>query len=169
MEGKAILAMVVAVGLLGGAALAQQAPEGGKGRGPRDRRDGMAEYLGLSAEQRTRFDTLRDEHRKQTEPLRTEGRELHEKLRALLDEDSPDPTAVGVAMLAVRQHDAKMKASHEAFEGKLKAELTPAQKQKFEAFKAAREAGPRHGGPGGFPGRPPMPPDGARPHAPFEG
>ena len=169
MEGKAILATVVAVGLLGGAALAQQPPEGGKGGRPRDRHDAMVEYLGLSAEQQARFAALRDEQRKETEPFRTERRELHEKLRALLDQDSPDPTAVGAAMLAVKQHEAKMKASHEAFESKLKAELTPAQKQKFEAFKAAREAEPRHRGPGGFPGRPPVGPDADKPPLPFEG
>ena len=168
MEGKAILATVVAVGLLGGAALAQQPPEGRKGGRPGDRHDGMVEYLGLSAEQQAGFAALREEQRKETEPLRAEGRDLHDKLRALLDQDNPDPTAVGTAMLAVKQHEAKMKASHEAFEGKLKAELTPAQKQKFEAFKAAREAGPRHRGPG-FPGRPPMGPEGDKPPLPFEG
>ena len=50
MEGKAILAMVMAAGLLGGAAVAQQPPAHRKGGGPeRDRGDRMTEYLGLSA------------------------------------------------------------------------------------------------------------------------
>jgi Spy/CpxP family protein refolding chaperone len=167
MEGKAILAMMVAVGCLGSAALAQQSPDGsGKGQRPHDR---MTEYLGLSAEQRDSMRALRKEHQKETEPLRAEGRELHEKLRSLLDQDNPDPSAVGTAMLAVKQHETKMKASHEAFEGKLKAQLTPQQQQKFDALKAARETtGPRHGGPGGFRGRPPMPPDGGEPPVQFE-
>ena len=173
MEGKTILTMVVAAGLLGGAALAQQPPEHRKGGGPGERADRMTEYLGLSAEQRTSFEALRDEHQKQTEPLRAEGRELHEALRTLMDQDNPDPTALGAAMLAVKQHDAKMRASHEAFEAKLKGKLTPEQKQKFEAFKAAREVGPRRGGPGGrgpggFPGHSQMPPGGDEPPVPFQ-
>ena len=168
MEGKAILATVVTVGLLGGAVMAQQPPEHGKRGGPGARGDRMAEYLGLSAEQKTSIEALRDEQRKQGEPLRAEGREVHQALRTLMDQDSPDPTALGAAMIAVKQHEAKMKASHDAFEAKLKAQLTPEQKQKFEALKAAREVGPRHGGPGGFPGRRPMAPGGDEPPAPFQ-
>ena len=167
MEGKAILAMVVAVGLVGGAAVAQQPPEHRKGGGPGDHGDRMTEYLGLSAEQQASFRALRDEQHKQTEPLRAEGRELHEALRTLMDQDNPDPTALGTAMLAVKQHDAKMKASHEAFEAKLEAKLTPEQKQKFETFKAAREVRPRRRGPGGFPGHPQVP-GGDEPPAPFQ-
>ena len=173
MEGKTILAMVMTVGLVGGAALAQAPPEHRKGGGPGERGDRMAEYLGLSAEQRASLEAMRDEHHKQTEPLRAEGHELHEALRTLMDQDNPDPTALGTAMLAVKQHDARMKASHEAFEAKLKAKLTPEQKQKFEAFKAAREVGPRRGGPGGpgrggFPGHSQMPPRGDEPPVPFQ-
>ena len=169
MEGKAILAMVMAAGLLGGAAVAQQPPEHRKGGGPeRDRGDRMTEYLGLSAEQQASFKALRDEQHKQTEPLRAEGRELHEALRTLMDQDNPDPTALGSAMLAVKQHQAKMKAAHDAFEAKVEAKLLPEQKQKFEAFKAARELAPRHGGPGGFPGHPPMSRGGDEPPVPFQ-
>src|SRR5262245_28650926 len=117
MEGKAILAMVAAVGLLGGAVMAQTPPpEHGKGGRPGGRGGGrLAEYLGLSPEQRTSLEALRSEQQKQMEPLRAEGRELHQSLRALMDQENPDPAALGSAMLAVKQHDAKMKASHDAF------------------------------------------------------
>ena len=168
MEGKTMLAMVVAVGLGGGVALAQPPPEPGKGARPGDRGDRMIEFLGLSAEQQASFKALRDEERKQTEPLRAEGRELHETLRTLMEQDNADPTALGTAMLAVKQHNAKMKASRAAVEAKLKAKLTPEQKQKFEAWKAAREARPRHGGRDGFPGHPPMSYGGDEPPPPFQ-
>lgn len=168
MEGKAILATMVTVGLLGGAAMAQQPPEHRKGGGPGARGDRLAEYLGLTAEQRSSIEALRNEQRKQAEPLRAEGHEVHQALRTLMDQDSPDPTALGAAMIAVKQHDAKMKASHEAFLAKLKAQLNPEQKQKFEAMKAARELGPRHGGPGGFSGHRPMAPGGDEPPPPFQ-
>ena len=88
-------------------------------------------------------------------------------VRTLMEQESPDATAVGTAMLALKQHQTKMKASHLAFEAKLKSMLTPEQKLKFEAFKAAREAGPRHDGPGGFAGHP-MPPGGDEPPVPFQ-
>jgi Spy/CpxP family protein refolding chaperone len=169
MEGKAILAMMVTVGLLGGAAvMAQQGPDGKKGGGPWGRGDRMAEYLGLSAEQKTSLEALRQEERTQTEPLRAEGREVHQALRTLMDQDNPDPAALGAAMLAVKQHGAKMKASHDAFEAKLKASLTPEQKQKFDAFQAARQSGPGRGGHHGFAGRHPMPPDGGGSPEPFQ-
>jgi Spy/CpxP family protein refolding chaperone len=54
------------------------------------------------------------------------------------------------------EFEAAMKAAHDALETKLASTLTPEQKTKFEAFKAARELlqpqGPR---PQGGPGRPP--------------
>ena len=54
------------------------------------------------------------------------------------------------------EFEAAMKAAHDALETKLASTLTPEQKTKFEAFKAAREflqpQGPR---PQGGPGRPP--------------
>ena len=77
-----------------------------------------------------------------------------------MDQDNPDPAALGAAMLAVKQHKAKMKTSHDVFKAKLKASLTPEQRQKFEAFQAARQSGPGRGGRHGFAGRHPMPPDG---------
>jgi Spy/CpxP family protein refolding chaperone len=142
MKVKAMLVMLAAAGVLGGSALA----ESDGGRKAFRERSGLAEFVGLTAEQRERFETLRAEHQKEIAPLRSEGRELHEKLRSALEATNPDPTAVGTAMIAVRQHGEKMKASADAFRGRLKAELTPEQQQKLDAFEAARRAGRgRHG------------------------
>ena len=120
----------------------------------------MVEYLGLSPEQREQFKAMREEHRKEAEPLRAEGRELHERLRAALESDKADAAAVGKAALAVKEHREKMKASSEAFRARLRAQLTPEQVQKFEAFEAARGFGRGERGRGRGPGGPHHPPMG---------
>jgi Spy/CpxP family protein refolding chaperone len=150
MMGRSILAVLAAAGVLTGAALAQ--PEGRRGGGRFGRFEAMADYVGLTAAQRESFRSLREEQRKATEPLRSEGRDLHARLETALESDSPDPTAVGTAMIALKQHRAKMKAADEAFRGRMKAQLTPEQLEKLEAFEAASRAargshdGPRHRG-----------------------
>jgi Spy/CpxP family protein refolding chaperone len=151
MNGKSILAVLTAAGTLSGPVLAQ--PEGRRGGRDGSRFEAMADYVGLSPAQREQWKTLREAHRKEVEPLRAEGRDLHEKLRAVLEADNPDPAAVGAAMVALKQHREKMKASHEALLGRMKGQLTPAQQEKLAAFEAASKAqrrphgGPRHRGP----------------------
>jgi Spy/CpxP family protein refolding chaperone len=145
MMGRSILAVLAAAGVLTGAALAQ--PEGRRGGGRGGRFEAMADYVGLTAAQRESFRTLHEEQRKATEPLRSEGRELHAKLEAALESDNPDPTAVGTAMLALKQQRAKMKAAEEAFRGRMKAQLTPEQQEKLQAFEAASRAQRGHDGP----------------------
>jgi Spy/CpxP family protein refolding chaperone len=156
MNGKTAGAgLAVVAALLGGLAFAQ----GSEVRKARrmHRADALAEYVGLSPEQRERVEALRAEHRREVEPLLSEGRTLHDKLRASLEVKNPDATAVGTAMIAVKQHRDKMKASADAFRARVKAELTPEQQQKLDAFEAARRVGragpgrrmgPGPGGPG---------------------
>jgi Spy/CpxP family protein refolding chaperone len=142
MKVKTMLVMVVAGGVLGGSALAQG--DGGRKVAREREAHGLADFVGLTPEQRERFEALRVEHRKETAPLRSEGRERHEKLRSALEATNPDPMAVGTAMIAVRQHGEKIKASADAFRSRLKAELTPEQQEKLDAFEAARRAGRVH-------------------------
>jgi Spy/CpxP family protein refolding chaperone len=142
----------------GGTALVAAAPdEGGRGhRGRGERHFGrLAEYLGLSEDQKATWKSLQEQHRTEMEPLWQEGRTLHEQLRKATDAAKPDAAAVGKATLALKQHREKVRASREAFEGQLASTLTDEQKTKFEAFKAARGEG-RRGGHGrrGGPGRP---------------
>lgn len=158
MNGKAVVAVVVAAGVLSGVALAQSdGKRGRRGSGA----SGMVEYLGLTPEQRGQFQAMREEHRKEAEPLRAEGRELHDRLRAALEADKADATAVGQAALAVKEHRDKMKASSEAFRARMRAQLTPEQAQKFDAFEAARRFGRVDRSRGRGPGGPrPLPKDG---------
>jgi Spy/CpxP family protein refolding chaperone len=95
------------------------------------------------------------------EPLRQEGRELREKLRAAVEAENPDPQTVGAATLALEQHRKAVDTAHKAFRERLNATLTPDQKSKLETLKAQRHErrGPgRRGGPGRKPGPTPEPP-----------
>lgn len=140
----AALAFTLA-GLAGLALAAPAPPEGAAGsRGPSGRPAlgaRLAEYLGLSEPQKASFREMHEQHRTEMEPLRAEGRELRRKLREATEAPSPDATAVGEATLALRAHHEKVKAQRTAFEQKLTAQLTPEQKQKWDALRAAREFG----------------------------
>jgi Spy/CpxP family protein refolding chaperone len=112
----------------------------------------LAEYLGLDAQQKTAVQQLQQQHRDQMKPAWEEGRELRRKLREATEAAKPDPQVVGEATLALKAHRERMKTDRAAFEQKLLALLTPEQKQKFEALKAARSF-ERHGRAGRW-GRP---------------
>ena len=154
MTKKTLGAASLAVALLAaGVGLAAAEPQGASsGHHGQDRVQRMVQYLGLSEEQQATWKSLHDQHRTEMEPLRIEARELRERLRIAMAATSPDPTAVGAATLAIKQHHEKVKASEEAFQTRLTATLSDEQKTKFEAFKAANRGGRGpgsrgHGGP----------------------
>jgi len=153
---------LAAMGLAAATFAAKAEPEGagrpGRGEGRHQR---VVEYLGLTEEQQATWKSLHEQHKGEMEPLRQEGRDLHQQLRAAMDAENPDPAAVGTATLALKEHREKVKAAREAFEGRLMGVLSAEQKTKFEAFKASH--GPRHGRPG-FRGR-----RGPRPGGPSDG
>jgi Spy/CpxP family protein refolding chaperone len=98
----------------------------------------IAEYLGLSDEQKAQWRALFSKQREQMEPLRAEGRDLRLKLEAALEAQPQDATAVGEAVLAVKAHHEKARAERAAFARQLRALLSPEQQQKLDAMKAAR-------------------------------
>lgn len=106
------------------------------GRGER-----IAEYLGLDAQQRAAVTQLHAQQRDALKPLSEEGRELRRKLREATEAEKPDALAVGEATLALKAHRDRAKAERAAFEQKLTALLTPEQRQKYDALKAARDFG----------------------------
>lgn len=112
----------------------------------------LAEYLGLTEQQKAAWGALQSERREAMGPVAEEGRALRKKLREAVQAPSPDPTAVGEAALALEAHRQKARAQHEAFQAKLEALLDPAQREKLKAFEAAREWG-REGRRGPRPGR----------------
>ena len=98
----------------------------------------LAEYLGLTEQQKTAWRALHEERREAMKPVVEEGSALRQRLREALQAPSPDPTAVGEATLALEAHRQKTRAQHEAFQTKLEGLLDPAQKEKLKAFEAAR-------------------------------
>ena len=98
----------------------------------------LAEYLGLTEQQKTAWRALHEERREAMKPIAEEGSALRKKLREAVEASSPDPTAVGEATLALEAHHKKVQAEREAFRQKLEAVLDPAQKEKLKAFEAAR-------------------------------
>ena len=98
----------------------------------------LAEYLGLTGQQQASWRALREQRREEMAPLVEEGKTLRARLREAIRTASPDPTAVGEATLALEAHRRKVRARHEAFQGKLESLLSPEQKEKLEAFEAAR-------------------------------
>src|SRR5512142_1624927 len=98
----------------------------------------LAEYLGLTDQQKTEWRTLHEQQREQMKPMMEEGRALRQKLHDAVNAASADPKAVGEATLALEAHHKKVQAEREAFRQKLESTLDPAQKEKLKAFEAAR-------------------------------
>lgn len=161
----------IAVAVLGAAIAAPAgAQPAGQGRpeGRRGHRAGaLIEYLGLSAEQQEQWRTLHQQHREKMGPLREEGHALRQRVREALEANEP-AVVVGEAVKAAHAHRQQMQKEREAFEGQLKSLLTEEQKEKFEAFEAARRArgmgrpgwGRRRGGRPGRGSAPPSPTEG---------
>jgi Spy/CpxP family protein refolding chaperone len=158
---------LIGTAILGAALGAVPAAAQPAGQGPREGRRGnrgqaVIEYLGLSAEQQQQWRALHEQHRGEMKPLLEEGRALRQRVRESLDANEPD-VLVGQAAKAAHAHRQQMQKEREAFEGQLKSLLDQEQKEKFEAFKAARRMGGK-GRPGrgnrrgGRPGRGPAPP-----------
>ncbi len=124
------------------AAIASAAAQTGDERRPA-RRAGrgyaaLAEYLGLTDQQKADWRALHEQRRDEMKPVMEEGRALRKKLREAVEAASPDPKTVGEATLALEAHHQKVRAEREAFRQKLEATLDPAQKEKLKAFEAAR-------------------------------
>jgi len=150
------VAAVLSLATIGAIASAQTAQATGDERRP-GRRGGrggaaLAEYLGLTDQQKAEWSALHEQRREQMQPMREEGLALRKKLREAVEAASPDPTAVGQATLALEAHHRKMRAEREAFQQKLEGVLDPAQREKLKAFEAARAWGKGRGMGRGFRG-----------------
>jgi Spy/CpxP family protein refolding chaperone len=173
MKSLTVTAMAAGI-LVTGAVLVAAGQQGqarqGRGEGRFQR---MAEYLGLTEDQQAAWKSLQEQNKAEMEPLRQEGRELHNRLKAATEAEKPDPAAVGAATLALKQHGEKARAAHQAFTEKLAGTLTPEQKTKFEAFQASHRGGHGKQGARGTrgprPGRRAAPPAPEAPAAPTQG
>jgi len=146
--GVVMMGLMLAAGGVGlvAAAEGQRGSERGGRRG-----QWLAQQLGLTEEQKASFQAMREQHESEMQPLRDEGRALHEKLRAALAAESPDPQAVGEATIALEQHRKSVEAAQKAFHDRLAAQLTPEQKVKFDALAERHQMGGRGFGRGQHP------------------
>ena len=138
------------------ASLAQnrRAPGAMRGPGapglPRGSADPLADYLALTADQKTAWESIRAETHETIAPLHEQGQALAEQL-----ESTNDAAGIGNLVLQLRALSSQIDAAREAGDARFAATLTADQKVKFEAFQAASEFVHRRGpGPGG----PPPPP-----------
>jgi Spy/CpxP family protein refolding chaperone len=151
-----ILPLLVIVLAAGAYAQHRPAPNGGPGGpgfagaafGGPGGSTALAEYLGLTAEQKTAWETIQSDTRAAIEALHEQERTLHEQLRTALDGGSTDAAAFGNLLIQIRSIDAQIKAARDAADAKFEATLTADQKVKFAAFQAA-SAFLHQGGPGG--------------------
>ena len=98
--------------------------------------------LGLAAALLLSTTLLRDQHETQVEEIRT-----------LLDGDNPDPLVIGQKVIAAHETREQIEAVFDTFVTQVKALLTAAQLEKFEALLAANDGhGPFGFGPGRGPG-----------------
>jgi Spy/CpxP family protein refolding chaperone len=171
-----IKGMVTVLAIAGLAVLPALAAARGAGHGPHgDGPERMAEFLGLSDEQKATWTQAHEEFRTALEPAMEAQREAADKLHKLLEADQPEALAVGKLVVAMHQQRKQLDQQHEALKQRLRATLTQEQQVKFDAAHALHGGrgaghGPGHGfGPGlgrgrFFPGPGgPQGPRGARP------
>jgi Spy/CpxP family protein refolding chaperone len=145
MSRKLIIATFLAIALAGGALLAAPgAPMSQAGRPEHGRRGGnhlspaqLAEFLGLSAEQKSKAQALHEEQRSATEPLRRDLRTNRETVKSAVD--AGNALEAGQALIAAKGLREQLKAAHEGFESKFEAILTPEQKARWSVLQDLRK------------------------------
>jgi len=125
-----------AIGMLGGfppQATAQPPPGG-----PREGRPGFdrmlerdADRLGLDTATRDRVREIADAARAASEPLEEQRGALHERMRALLDQEEPDRDAVMRLADRIGAVDTELRKRHLAALLEIRALLTPAQREEL--------------------------------------
>jgi Spy/CpxP family protein refolding chaperone len=107
----------------------------------------VADYLALTAAQRTAWQTIQSELRASTETLREQQHTLAEQLHTAVE--GGDATAIGNLVLQLKALKGQLDTARDAAEAKFSATLTAEQQTKFAALLAAadylREHGPGRG------------------------
>jgi len=123
------LMTAVFVASAGGWAMAQQTSPMFLGR-PLPPPDRLAAVLGLTDEQKAAWATSRED-------LQTTARPLLKQVWAL----RPDPSVVGQKVIALHELRTQLRDARETADNEFATLLTPEQRVKFEAFKAALPEG----------------------------
>lgn len=155
---KGLTAVAIGVALLGAAVVvAGPGPAGAKMKA-RAFRAALAN-AGLSDAQKAKIKANFEAAKPNLVALRDQAKANREALKAALNAPTPDPTAIGHAMLKVKATREAMRAERQRLHDTTLAVLTPEQKAKFDGYLAAlkdlyRLRGGGQHGPGNAPGGP---------------
>jgi Spy/CpxP family protein refolding chaperone len=148
--------VAVAAAALSALAWVGMAHAQGPGAPPHDRPFGpgfghgrLAEELGLSDDQKSQLEALRNRQQETLKPLAETARQAHESFRSALEAEGADPATVGQAALAMHAAETKLRAAHDAAFEEMKAILTPEQRDKLEKMHEGRKGARGRFGPGG--------------------
>ncbi|HLJ74314.1 MAG TPA: Spy/CpxP family protein refolding chaperone [Thermoanaerobaculia bacterium] len=98
----------------------------------------VTEYLQLTAAQQTAWDNARADFESASAPLFERIRQSGRDMEVALKNKSADACTIGNMMLAQQAIVDQIRTQKEAFDQRLESILTPDQKTKYEAFKAAQ-------------------------------
>ncbi|HYS52133.1 MAG TPA: Spy/CpxP family protein refolding chaperone [Thermoanaerobaculia bacterium] len=98
----------------------------------------VAEFLQLTPAQKTAWDNAHADFRTATTPLFTRIEQLGRDVEVALKSKTADACGVGSMLLAQQAVLDQVKAQKETLQQKIEAVLTPDQRTKYEAFKAAQ-------------------------------
>ena len=112
-------------------------PPGAPGAPPPPNPAALAAYVNLTSDEKAQWDAARQAFETAAASLHDKIESTHTQLQQLMDANSTDAAAIGSLMIAIRDTQSQLKAQHDALDSKLESVLTPEQKTKFEAFRAA--------------------------------
>ncbi len=99
--------------------------------------DELKAYLGLTDTQITALQTIRQQQRDSMQQARTDLRTKEKALGDLLNSTSPDPTAVGRAVLEIQTLRQSLRKNDTSLQDQARAILNDAQKTKLATLEAA--------------------------------
>jgi Spy/CpxP family protein refolding chaperone len=145
-----IVAFVAALSVAAGAVWAQ--PGGGMGGRSRDGQGirAVLAKLDLTQDQKDKIKKIAEESKPAVREARERLKADREAMRTLTETSSPDPTALGNAMLRVKTSRAAMRAEMKKMKDATVAVLSPEQRIRFETYldaarmmRQGRRGGPR--------------------------
>jgi len=131
------IAVAIAILVLLSAGTLTIAQTAGSPRPDHPRIAALVEFLQLTPDQIAAWKQIHAETAAALKPLRASAHDLRTQLRDAVSAPSPDPAAVGKLAIELHKAQEQIRAARAESEAKLAAVLTPEQKAKFDAFRAA--------------------------------
>jgi Spy/CpxP family protein refolding chaperone len=112
-------------------------PGGPPAAGPQQPPDeALKDVLGLTDAQLAQLHTLLDSRRTAAEALRAQIEAAQKAVHDAVEAATPDPTAIGNAILALQNLQKQVQSANESFKASFTAILTADQKAKYDAIEA---------------------------------